>query len=119
MATRFEVTLEAPDHFCFVLRSATGEVLLTGLSGTSKIMVQNEIQHARKAVREPERIVPHEADDGAHFLVLKDQDGSVLAKSPRLDSASGLEALATSIRTSAENAPVLDLTKRSAARVPR
>jgi hypothetical protein len=111
MVARFEISQDTDGRFHFQLRASDGSVLLNSLPGDSKIMAQNEILHARNAVRDPERIVPHHAQDG-HFLVLKDRDGSVLARSPRVDSAAALDALAVQIRDAASAAGLVDTTKR-------
>ncbi|HEX5051560.1 MAG TPA: hypothetical protein VFZ65_07310 [Planctomycetota bacterium] len=114
MATRFELLLEPSGKFHFLLRSPDGGVLLRSLAGDSKIMSQNELLHARNALRDDSRLVPHEAEDGSHFLVVKDRDGSVLARSPSVGSAAELEAMTDQIRAAGQGAPVIDLTKRRA-----
>lgn len=110
--TRFELVL---DHGTptFQLRTPTGQVLLSGLGSKSKIMVQNEILHVRSALRDPTRLVPHQAPDGTHWVVLKDEDGSVLAKSPHVPSQTALQELTTQVFAVAASAPILDRTKHS------
>ncbi|MFN3241733.1 MAG: hypothetical protein ACE37K_09500 [Planctomycetota bacterium] len=112
MANRFEVVLEHDDTFLFQLRTKDGDVVLRGLGSPSKIMTQNEILHLRNSLRDDARRVPHESADGEHFLVIKDRDGSVLAKSPRVASKEALEGLEQRI-LDACGAPIVDLTKRS------
>ncbi len=109
MATRYEVVLDHDDTFVFQLRTADGDVVLRGLGSPSKIMVQNEILHLRNALRDDSRIVPHEAD-GEHFVVVKDRDGSVLAKSKRVDSEAALKELVDGLLAAA-TAPIIDLSK--------
>ena len=113
MATRFEVTHEA-GQFLFVLRGADNSVLLRGLPGDSKIMVQNEILHLRRALGDPTRVVAH-GDGSAHFGVIKDNDGSVLAKSPHLTTREALDELLATVRRVAVAAPTIDLAKRARA----
>lgn len=114
MATnRFELTQEH-DHVIFHLRTPEGKTLLTGLGSKSKIMVQNEIMHVRNSLRDPSHLVPHQATDGSHWFVLKDVDGSVLAKSPHVATAAELEDLRIRILAVAASAPIVDFTKRSA-----
>ncbi|HEB53695.1 MAG TPA: hypothetical protein ENI87_10625 [bacterium] len=100
--------------FFFQLRTGDGEVILRGLGTTSKIMTQNEILHARNSLREEERLVPHQADDGKWFAVLKDRDGSVLARSPRVEGREQLEALVERLQRHA-GAPMVDLSKHRSA----
>ncbi|MEO6593461.1 MAG: hypothetical protein ABIP94_01765 [Planctomycetota bacterium] len=114
MATRFELVLETGGKFHFLLRSPDGEVLLRSLAGDSKIMAQNELLHARNALRDDARLVPHEGEDGSRFLIVKDRDGSVLARSPKVNTAAELHALTEQIRHAGQGAPVIDLTKRRA-----
>jgi len=110
MATRFEIVHEH-DTFLFQLRTADGEVVLRSLGSPSKIMTQNEILHLRSAIRDESHFVPHVADDGTHFLVLKDKDGSVLAKTDHVGSAAVLDQLKETI-IAAGAAPMIDLTKK-------
>ena len=91
--TRFELVSDH-DHLTFNLRTAEGQVLLTGL--------------------DPSRLVAHEAPDGSHWFVLKDADGSVLARSPHVTTKAALDELCTRILAVAASAPIVDLIKRSA-----
>lgn len=113
MATRYEVQIENGDTFFFHLRSGDGRVILRSLGSPSKIMTQNEILHLRDAVRDPARLVSHD-DHGRYFLVVKDRDGSVLAKSPRVDSGDELQVLTKEVIAAAA-APIVDLCKRAVA----
>jgi hypothetical protein len=111
MATRFEIVLKHGRLFYLQLRIANGEVVLHGLSSTSKIMTQNEILRLRKAVEDDTRFVPHANDDGTNFLIIKHTDGTVLAKSVARPSLAELDELALTIRAAA-NAPMIDLSKQ-------
>jgi hypothetical protein len=111
-STRFEIV---PDHdqLTFHLRTTDGQTLLTGLGSNSKIMLQNEILHARKALRDRSHIVKHAGDDGTHWIVVKDLDGSVLAKSPHLPTPEALEEVIARVLAVAATAPIVDLSKRA------
>lgn len=112
--TRFEIV---PDHdqLTFQLRTAEGQTLLTGLAESSKIMLQNEILHVRRALRDASHIVPHHGDDGSHWIVVKDLDGSVLAKSPHVPSTEALDEVIERVLAVAPTAPIVDLSKRAPA----
>lgn len=112
MANRFELTVDH-DQIFFQLRAATGEVLLRSLGSNSKIMTQNEILHLRRALQSPQQLVNHQAADGSHFLVVKDKDGSVLAKSPHVDNLAHLRELTDKVLAIYAGAPIVDLTKRA------
>jgi uncharacterized protein YegP (UPF0339 family) len=114
MATRFELVLDH-EKFRFVLRAADGQVLLNGLPGTSKIMVQNDILHLRSALRDGANLVPHRAADGSCFLTVKDKDGAVLARSPQVATDAALAEMAQAIPALAAKAPIVDLTKHAPA----
>ena len=83
MSTRFEVVLEHDNTYFFQLRMDDGSVILRSLGSDSKIMTQNEVLHLRNSLRDDSRLVPHDGDDGSFFLVVKDRDGTVLARTPR------------------------------------
>jgi len=112
MAMRFEV-LHEDDVFFFQLRTAEGDVILRSLDSPSKIMTQNEILHLRSSLQDGSRLVPHTSADGEHFVVVKDADGSVLAKSVRVATEQELQALREQV-VAAATAPIVDLTKRKA-----
>lgn len=111
MATRYEVLLEHGDTFYFQLRTDDGRVILKSLGSSSKIMTQNEILHLRNSLRDASRLVSHDAE-GKHFLVVKDRNGAVLARSPRVDTSGELRELTQEI-TDAATAPIVDLSKRT------
>lgn len=111
MAARFEVVLDEGGRFFFQLCSPEGDVLLTSLPGTSKIMVQNAVLNARNSVRDPERLIVHESDAGEHFAVLKDRNGEVLARTGRVGTAEALEAMLERVRSLGSSAPLVDRSK--------
>ena len=112
MTTRFELVSEQ-DKVCFQLRDPDGAVLLHSVGGGGgKITAQNEILHVRRALKAPEHLVPHQAQDGSHFFTLKEDSGEVLAKSLHVPSAAALAALTRKIVEAAATAPIVDLTKR-------
>ena len=111
MATRFELVLEHEDTFIFQLRTNDGDIVLRGLGSNSKIMTQNELLHLRKAVKDNSQLVPHVGSDDSHFLIIKDGDGSVLARSSKMKSKPELDRLTEFIMEAADS-PIIDLTKR-------
>jgi len=112
MATRFEVIHTDDDTFSFQLRNADGEVVVRSLGSSSKIMTQNELLHLRSAIRSSTELIWHTAPDGSHFFVVKDKDGSVLAKSMKKRSRDELDTIQHQL-VEAESAPMIDLCKRS------
>ncbi|MCA8963282.1 MAG: hypothetical protein H6838_12080 [Planctomycetes bacterium] len=112
MAARFEVVLDDAGRFSFQLCAPEGDVLLTSLPEASKIMVQSGVLNARNSLRDPDRMVAHNAEDGSHFAVLKDRHGEVLARTSRVASAEALEQLLETVRTLGATAPLVDRTKR-------
>ena len=111
-ATRFELVLDH-DKMTFQLRTGDGQTLLTGLGGTSKIMLQNDILHVRRAITDPTHVVDHVGKDGTHWVTVKDHDGSVLAKSPHVSNAGEVAIIKARILELAPAAPIVDLTKRA------
>lgn len=112
MSIRFELVQDPGHKFHFQLRAEDGSVMLQGLPCDNKLAAQNELQHTRSSLRQPERVVEHTANDQSRFLVVKDEDGSVLARSQHVPSATLLDKLADAIRTAAAGAPLVDLCKR-------
>ena len=113
MASRFELVLDHSGRFHFQLREAGGGVLLRSLACDSRIMAQHGVLHARGALRDDSQVVPHRSMKGGCFVVVKDTDGSVLARSTRVAHANDLQSLLARIRTASQGAPVVDLTKRA------
>jgi uncharacterized protein YegP (UPF0339 family) len=111
MAARFELVLDSAGRFHFQLRGADGGVLLRSAAARSKIMAQHGVLHARSALRDPARVVPWQAANGAPRVVVTRADGSVLARSPELPDASAIHAVAARIRDAGDRAPIIDLTK--------
>jgi hypothetical protein len=111
MANRFELVVEH-DQVFFQLRAASGEVLLRSLGSSSKIMTQNEVLHLRRALQDPSHLHNHQGADGSHFVVIKEENGTVLAKSPHVSSLQHLEELTRTVLAICQKAPIVDLTKR-------
>lgn len=112
MATRFELVQDPLGKFHFQLCDDGGTLLLESLGGDSKIMTQNDLQHARQALTQADHVVGHVAADGTHFAVVKDDDGSVLARTPHVPSATRLDAMVAEVRNSALVAPLIDRCRR-------
>ena len=111
MTTRFELVVDHDQTF-FQLRETAGGVLLRSLGSRGKITSQNEILHLRRALRDPAQLVPHKAPDGSCFVVVKDLDGTVLARSPQLPDQPALDRLITKVMATYDKASVVDCTKR-------
>ena len=111
MNARFELVSDDPGRFFFRLLDRTGRLLLTGLPCEGKIAAQSEVLHARNSIRAADRFVSHRADDGSHFVVLKDKDGSVLAKSATMATEAELTALIAQATALGGAAPLVDLTR--------
>jgi len=112
MATRFELILDDAGKFHFQLRGPDGDVLLRSVGCEGKMKAQTGVLHVRSALRDPSRSGPHSEADGAHFVVVKEADGSLLARSVRVADAAAAQALSERIRSISDTAPVIDLTKR-------
>ncbi|MBL8726035.1 MAG: hypothetical protein JNK49_18460 [Planctomycetes bacterium] len=111
MAGRFELVADPRGAIHFELLDPQGTLLLQGLASNSKIMVQNEVLHTRQSVVDDQRVVLHETGEGQHVMVVKDHDGTVLARSPKLAPSVDLAAMREQIRSNAASAPLIDRTK--------
>jgi hypothetical protein len=114
MVTRFEVVLMHDDTFFFQLRTADGEVVLRSLGSPSKVMTQNELLHLRTAIKEDPQWIQHQTKDGASFFIIKDKDGSVLAKTIHTKTHAELNALKETA-LEARAAPMIDMCKKARA----
>jgi len=112
MKDRFEVVQDPSGKYRFLLRTADGALLLSSLPGDSKIMVQNDLLHTRNSLGEDACVIEHRADDGTRFVVVKDHDGTVLARSPHMDPKAPFTAILDKIRGAARGAPMVDMAKR-------
>ena len=111
MPARFELVVDDRGKFHFDLRTSEGGVLLMGLPCDSKVMVEDEILRARNALRDASRIVAHHNEHSRHFVVIKARNGSVLARSPQVESDGMLTELTERICAAAASAPIADLTQ--------
>ncbi|MBL8748134.1 MAG: hypothetical protein JNK78_03170 [Planctomycetes bacterium] len=119
MASRFELVADGTGKIHFVLRGQDGTALLESRACESKIMAQNAVLHARTALKTDANLTEQSSSDGKHALVLADKDGSTLARSAAHSSPSALGTIRSSILAVAAAAPIVDLTKRSAASASR
>ena len=92
----FDLTADEQGRYWFTLKGTEGEPLLVGLKSAGRIPAGIDVLHVRKAVRDIHHFVPHLASDGA-FVVLKDTNGEVLAKSPHVPKQT-LKALVAKIQ---------------------
>ncbi|MBX3462074.1 MAG: hypothetical protein KF830_02810 [Planctomycetes bacterium] len=114
MATRFELVLDDAGRFHFQLRSPDGDLLLRSVGCDGKIKAQTAVLHARSGLRDPERSKAEADAEGGHWVVVREADGALLARSPRLGDAAAARALLDRIRGLSDTAPIIDLTKRRA-----
>ena len=96
MNARFELICDDSDRVRFRLLDTDGHALLTGGPTNGKITAQNQVLHARSAIRD-DRFLP-QSDNGEHFVILQDKDGSDLAKSAKVKDESELPSLIAMIR---------------------
>lgn len=109
MSTRFNLVADDRGRISFCLVGDDDQVLLQGLPCRGKIDAQTEVMHTREVLR-ADHLVPHEDDGGNHFVVLKDDDGNVLARSPHVAAA----ALPTMVQKICDNGPsaaIIDRTR--------
>jgi uncharacterized protein YegP (UPF0339 family) len=111
MANRFELVVDHDKTF-FELKDKDGHTLLRSLGSASKIMTQNEIQHLRKALRDRSHLVAHQGKDGSWFVVVKEDNGTVLARSPHVPDDPALQTLIDHVMEIFASAPIIDKTKR-------
>lgn len=114
MASRFELVLDEAGKFHFQLRSPDGDILLRSIGCDGKIKAQTGVLHVRSALRDAARSGPHTEADGSHWVVVKEADGSLLARSVRVADEAAAQALLARIRAISDTAPIIDLTKRRA-----
>jgi hypothetical protein len=115
MTTRFELLCDEQGRISFCLVGDDG-VLLQGLPCRGKVAAQTEIMHTREFLRTPDHLVPHESQQGEHFVVVKNDDGDVLARSRRVGSAGELAELVEVIRNTGVDATIIDQTRHGARR---
>ncbi len=108
MSAKFEIVQDDHGRFCFRLIDADETMLLTGLPNSGKIAVQGDVQRTRQSIRAADRFHPHTAHDGSLFAVLKDKNGSVLARSRVVAQQPELDGLLQRIGAIAGDAPLLD-----------
>ncbi len=115
MHKRFELVCSDDGKFLFRLRGDDGNVLLSSHTCESKIMAQSEVLQARNSLRDDNRLEAQHRSDGMHCYVVRGRNGSELARSPMTRSDAELVTLHSAILAAANNAPLVDLTKRRTA----
>ena len=111
MNARFELIKDGTDRVRFRLLGTEGELLLAGLPCRGKIAAQNEVVHARRSITAGDHFVPHTDKNGKHFVVLKDDDGTVLGRSRVVAREDDLSMLIERIVEYAESANIVDHTQ--------
>jgi len=119
MSTRFNLLCDEQGRISFCLVDGEGDVLLQGLPCRGKVAAQTEIMRTRKSLRAPDQLIPHESQAGEHFVVVKNNDGDVIARSRRVGTPGELAQLVEVIRSTGADAVIVDQTGVEAVRCNR
>ena len=111
MNARFELVKDESNRIRFRLLNPDGELLLRGLPCDGKIRAQTEVVHARRSIASGDHLVAREDPRGRHYLVLENQDGSVIARSRAVITQGALPKLVAMIQRSGQSATIIDLTR--------
>jgi uncharacterized protein YegP (UPF0339 family) len=106
----FELKTAAGDQFMFNLKAGNGEVILTSETYLSKKSAENGIASVKANAPHDERYVRKESRKGEPFFVLTATNGQTIGKSEMYSSAAVMENGIQSMRLSAPDAAVNDLT---------
>ncbi|MBL8756123.1 MAG: hypothetical protein JNK15_22710 [Planctomycetes bacterium] len=113
MSARFELVLDGRGKFHFQLCSKDDDVLLRGVSCARREQVELDVNTARRAMQDVQRLTPFLSYDGGCFLALKGDDDRVIARTSRVATKEELAVIARRIRAVPEDAPLIDATDKA------
>ena len=110
MAGSFELFKDKGDEFRFRLKAANGEIILASEGYKQRASAENGIESVKKNAPDDERYERKETKDGGHMFNLKAANGEVIGTSEVYTSTGGRDNGIASVKTSAPDAAVKDLT---------
>ncbi len=108
MSAKFELKKSKNGQFCFNLKAANGQVVLTGETYPVKSSAQNGIASVRKNCKQDARYDRKTASNGKPYFVLKAANGETLGKSQMYSSTKSMEKGIASVRANGSAAKVDD-----------
>ncbi len=110
MMARFELRSATNGRVVFSLKACNGAVILTSEPLAGKTAAKEGITAVRDSAVVDARYDRRIANNGHHFFLLRSAGGQVLATSERYFSAHALEDGVATVRRSAPDALIQDLT---------
>jgi uncharacterized protein YegP (UPF0339 family) len=107
---KFELTKTASGQFFFNLKAANGQTILTSEQYKTKASAESGIASVRKNAAADARYLRKTAKNGKLYFVLTATNGQVIGQSQMYESAAAVEGGIASVKASAPDAKVEDLT---------
>jgi hypothetical protein len=107
---KFELKKTANGQFFFNLKAANGQTILTSEQYKTKTSAESGIASVRKNSAADARYLRKTAKNGKLYFVLTATNGQVIGQSQMYESAAAVEGGIASVKASAPDAKVEDLT---------
>lgn len=111
MAAKFEMLKSRNGKFRFNLKAANGQVVLTSELYEKRISATNGIKSIKKNCGDDNCFERKQARNGKPYFVMKAKNGQSIGKSQQYASKATMEKGIRSVKNSAPDADVKDLTK--------
>ena len=111
MAAKFEMMKARNGKFRFNLKAANGQVVLTSQMYEKRISATNGIKSIKKNCGDDNCFDRKQARNGKPYFVMKAKNGQPIGNSQQYASKATMEKGIRSVKNSAPNADVKDLTK--------
>ncbi len=111
----FEITKHPNGEFRFVLRNASGKILLSGEGGyRTKDNCKKGIESVRRNSSDPSKFEVLSTPSGRTYFILKSVNGRLIGSSEHFMDDASRETALRAVRKTASQAKLNDLTKRKA-----
>jgi uncharacterized protein YegP (UPF0339 family) len=110
MAGKYVIEKSKDEQFYFNLKAGNGQVILSSEMYKSKQGCENGIESVRKNSPEDEQYERKESKNGDPYFVLKAKNHEIIGKSEMYSAVSAMENGIQSVKNSAPDAVVEDLT---------
>ncbi len=107
---KFEINKKKNGEFQFNLKSATGQIILSGEGHSKKVSCIDSIQNVKKYSMDDSKFDKKRATNGKYYFNLKTDNGNIIGISEMYENESSMQHGIESVKTYAPTASLHDLT---------